>query len=244
MMHLYLVRHGIAMDREDPNCPPDTERPLTPKGMKRTHAAALGLHALKIHPDAVLTSPWLRAVQTAEIFCEVMGFSSKKIVQVDTLKGTSTPAELFGIRKTEGKNRPVLRPRTASASGDRPGPAHQRENHRTEKSRRRLPGSGTHLAAARPAHRALSSKHSSRTSQITAQVFVAPASRRGFCACAPSAPSHPRLNHHPQLPHKPLQLRNPLHRRLHPLLLPHKPRFPPSPIRTVRFPSIKKQGSP
>jgi len=95
MMHVYLVRHGIAMDREDPKCPPDTERPLTPKGMKRSHSAALGLRALKIRPDTILTSPWLRAVQTAEIFCEVMGFSSKKIVQVDALKGTSTPAELF-----------------------------------------------------------------------------------------------------------------------------------------------------
>jgi phosphohistidine phosphatase len=95
MMQVFLVRHGIAIDREDPKCPPDAERPLTPKGMKRSHAAALGLHALKFHPDAVLTSPWLRALQTAEIFCEVMGFSSKKIVQVDALKGTSTPAELF-----------------------------------------------------------------------------------------------------------------------------------------------------
>ena len=95
MMHLYLVRHGIAMDREDPKCPPDTERPLTPKGMKRTHAAALGLRALGVKPDAMLTSPWLRAVQTAEIFSEVMGFSSKKIIRLDALKGTSTPAELF-----------------------------------------------------------------------------------------------------------------------------------------------------
>jgi len=43
MMHVYLIRHGIAVDREDPICPPDTERPLTPKGMKRSHAAALGL---------------------------------------------------------------------------------------------------------------------------------------------------------------------------------------------------------
>jgi phosphohistidine phosphatase len=95
MMHVYLVRHGIAMDREDPKCPPETERPLTPKGMKRSHAAALGLRALKIRPDAILTSPWLRAVQTAEIFSEVIGYSSKKIAQVDALKGTSTPAELF-----------------------------------------------------------------------------------------------------------------------------------------------------
>jgi phosphohistidine phosphatase len=95
MMILYLVRHGIAVDRDDPNCPPDAERPLTPKGMKKSHAAALGLRALKIKPDAVLTSPWLRAAQTADIFCEVIGFPSKKIIPSDALKGTSNPADLF-----------------------------------------------------------------------------------------------------------------------------------------------------
>ena len=95
MMLLYLVRHGIAVDREDPNCPPDTERPLTPRGMKKSHAAALGIRAMKVKPDAVLTSPWLRAMQTAEIFSEVIGFSSKKIIRTDALKGTSTPAELL-----------------------------------------------------------------------------------------------------------------------------------------------------
>jgi phosphohistidine phosphatase len=94
-MLLYLIRHGIAVDREDPNCPPETERPLTPKGMKRTRAAALGLHALGAKPDTVLTSPWLRAAQTAEIFCEVFGIAPKTIVQTDALKGTSTPAELL-----------------------------------------------------------------------------------------------------------------------------------------------------
>ena len=95
MMHLYLIRHGIAVDREDPDCPPDTERPLTPKGMKRSHAAALGLRALDVKPNAVLTSPWLRAVQTAEIFCETIGYSSKKIIRTDALKGTSAPSDLL-----------------------------------------------------------------------------------------------------------------------------------------------------
>lgn len=94
-MHLYLIRHGIAVDREDPNCPPDTERPLTPKGMKRSHSAALGLHALGVKPNVVLTSPWLRAVQTAEIFCETLGFPPKKILRTDALKGTSAPADLL-----------------------------------------------------------------------------------------------------------------------------------------------------
>jgi phosphohistidine phosphatase len=94
-MHVYLIRHGIAVDREDPNCPPDTERPLTPKGMKRSQAAALGLRALDVKPTAVLTSPWLRAVQTAEIFCETIGYPSKKIIRTDALKGTSAPADLL-----------------------------------------------------------------------------------------------------------------------------------------------------
>lgn len=95
MMHLYLIRHGIAVDREDPNCPPDTERPLTPKGMKRSHAAALGLRALDVKPNAVLTSPWLRAAQTAEIFCETIGYPTKKIIRTDALKGTSSPSDLL-----------------------------------------------------------------------------------------------------------------------------------------------------
>ena len=94
-MHLYLIRHGIAVDREDPNCPPDTERPLTPKGIKKTHAAALGLRALDVKPSAVLTSPWLRALQTAEIFCESIGYPSKKIIRTDSLKGTSSPGDLM-----------------------------------------------------------------------------------------------------------------------------------------------------
>ncbi len=95
MMQLYLIRHGIAVDREDPNCPPDTERPLTPKGVKRSHAAALGLRALDVKPGVVLTSPWLRALQTAEIFCEAFGYPSNKILRTDALKGTSAPSDLL-----------------------------------------------------------------------------------------------------------------------------------------------------
>jgi phosphohistidine phosphatase len=94
-MLLYLIRHGIAIDREAPNCPPDTERPLTPKGIKRSRASALGLHALGVKPNAVLTSPWLRALQTAEIFCETLGYPSKKIIRTDALKGISAPADLM-----------------------------------------------------------------------------------------------------------------------------------------------------
>lgn len=95
MMQLYLIRHGIAVDRDDPRCPPDTERPLTPKGIKRSRAAAMGLRALDIKPNAVLTSPWLRALQTAEIFCAALRYPAKKIIRTDALKGMSSPSDLL-----------------------------------------------------------------------------------------------------------------------------------------------------
>ena len=74
-MILYLVRHGIAVDRNDPKSPPEPERPLTAKGVQKTRAAALGLQALGAKPDVLITSPYVRAAQTAEIFAEALGFS-------------------------------------------------------------------------------------------------------------------------------------------------------------------------
>src|SRR5581483_8354066 len=82
-MRLYLMRHGIAIDREDPDCPPDPERFLTPKGIQRTRAAARGLRALRVKPAALLTSPYVRAVQTGEIVCEVLGLDAKQLRTTD-----------------------------------------------------------------------------------------------------------------------------------------------------------------
>jgi phosphohistidine phosphatase len=93
-MRLYLMRHGIAIDREDPDCPPDPDRYLTPKGIQRTRAAARGLRALRVKPAALLTSPYVRAVQTGEIVCEVLGLDPKQLRTTDTLKPEAKPARL------------------------------------------------------------------------------------------------------------------------------------------------------
>ena len=77
-MRLYLMRHGMAIDREDPDCPPEAERYLTPKGIERTRAAAHGLLELNIKPTVLLTSPYVRAVQTGEIVCEVLDLDPKR----------------------------------------------------------------------------------------------------------------------------------------------------------------------
>ena len=59
-MRLYLVRHGIAVD----DARVDASRPLTNKGRKRLRKTA---HALRERIDLILTSPLVRAVQSAEI---------------------------------------------------------------------------------------------------------------------------------------------------------------------------------
>ena len=94
-MILYLVRHGIAMDRTDPKCPPEAERPLTARGVQKTRSAALGLRAMGAKPEVMITSPFVRAAQTAEIFAEALGFAVEKIRVNDHLKPAANPGEII-----------------------------------------------------------------------------------------------------------------------------------------------------
>lgn len=93
-MRLYLMRHGIAIDRGDPDCPSEPERYLTPKGIQRTRAAARGLRALRVKPATLLTSPFVRAVQTGEVVCEVLGLDSKQLQTTEALRPEAKPARL------------------------------------------------------------------------------------------------------------------------------------------------------
>jgi len=63
---LYLVRHGLAEERGE-LWPDDSKRPLTEGGMSRMRKAVRGLARLGVSLDVVLTSPLVRARQTAEI---------------------------------------------------------------------------------------------------------------------------------------------------------------------------------
>jgi len=68
-IELYLIRHGLAEPRGDA-WPDDTKRPLTHKGVERLRLEAGALAALGVSFDRVLTSPLVRARQTAEIIAE------------------------------------------------------------------------------------------------------------------------------------------------------------------------------
>ncbi|GAB4495325.1 MAG: phosphohistidine phosphatase SixA [Anaerolineales bacterium] len=70
-MRLYFLRHGIAEDREKWQGD-DTDRPLTEKGRKRLERTAKNIAPLDLELDAIITSPLLRARETAEIMAKIL----------------------------------------------------------------------------------------------------------------------------------------------------------------------------
>lgn len=71
-MRLLIIRHAIAVARGTPGIP-DAERPLTEEGEAKFREAARGLARLVDRPDGLLTSPWLRAAQTARLAAQAWG---------------------------------------------------------------------------------------------------------------------------------------------------------------------------
>ena len=65
---IWLLRHGDAAEGS-----PDAERPLTDKGREQSRAAGAALKAIGVEIDACLTSPKVRAADTARIACEQLG---------------------------------------------------------------------------------------------------------------------------------------------------------------------------
>jgi phosphohistidine phosphatase len=65
---IWLLRHGDAEDGS-----PDEQRKLTSKGEKQARAAGAALSALGVEPAACLSSPRVRAADTARLACERLG---------------------------------------------------------------------------------------------------------------------------------------------------------------------------
>jgi phosphohistidine phosphatase len=80
---LYLIRHGVAEERGDA-WPDDSKRPLTEDGTSRMRKAARGLSRLGVVFDIVLTSPLVRARQTAEIVAGGLA-PRPSLVNIDSL---------------------------------------------------------------------------------------------------------------------------------------------------------------
>ena len=104
-MNLFLLRHGVAVERDEFDYAGDAARPLTPKGKKQLRTVAAALRALGLCFDVILSSPLVRARQTAEIIAVELKLQ-KHLVFADELKPGGDAKKLVqkiaGLKKVPG----------------------------------------------------------------------------------------------------------------------------------------------
>ena len=94
-MNLYLFRHGIAMDRGLPGYEDDSQRPLTPKGAARIYRIAQAMEHLGVKLDLVLSSPYVRTQQTAQILASLYKIEDR-VHLTENLTPMHPPSALIG----------------------------------------------------------------------------------------------------------------------------------------------------
>ena len=106
-MQIILFRHGPAGSRNSERWPNDALRPLTVRGRERTRRAARGLGTLLARQPVILTSPFKRAKQTADLLAEELLVSSP-VAEPALEPGASQRALLQKLAKTKSDECVVL----------------------------------------------------------------------------------------------------------------------------------------
>jgi len=104
-MNLFLLRHGLAVERDEIHFASDHLRPLTPKGKRQLRKIVAAMRAMELNFDVILSSPLVRARQTAEIVAADLKLK-KRLDFVDELRPGSDARKL--VQKIVGlKKAPV-----------------------------------------------------------------------------------------------------------------------------------------
>jgi phosphohistidine phosphatase len=94
-MKLYLLRHAIAAERDPDIYPDDSLRPLTASGRKKMGKIANALCRMGLQVDLILSSPYLRARQTAEIARKGLNLKKERLLLIDALAPAGDPERLI-----------------------------------------------------------------------------------------------------------------------------------------------------
>ena len=104
-MELYILRHGIAVERGTPGYKKDSDRPLTPEGEEKMRQIADAMRGMDLKFDLILSSPYARAEQTAKI---VAGELDEDVSYSDYLVPGANALELIGEINDERPQRVLL----------------------------------------------------------------------------------------------------------------------------------------
>jgi phosphohistidine phosphatase len=105
-LELILVRHAIAFERDRARWYDDRERPLSPEGKRKFRRAAAGLARWLPKVDLLLTSPLVRARQTAELLTVVARWP--KATECDALAPGNAPTDVLAALRTYQATRIAL----------------------------------------------------------------------------------------------------------------------------------------
>jgi len=92
-MKLYLVRHAIAEDLA--NHEDDSLRPLTEKGREKMKRIAAALNEIGVQPDLIISSPYVRASQTASVLAKELKYK-EELLYSDFLVPMGEPNDMIG----------------------------------------------------------------------------------------------------------------------------------------------------
>jgi phosphohistidine phosphatase len=96
-MEVYMLRHGDAVPRGTPGYPND-DRPLTEGGIKKLIESAKGISSLVENFDVIISSPLVRALDTAKITAEATGYG-KEIITTGYMIPGNPMRSLFNVLK-------------------------------------------------------------------------------------------------------------------------------------------------
>ena len=95
-MKIYLIRHGVAREPVSADFEADSQRPLTAEGRDAITRIAHALKKLDVRPDLILSSPYVRAEQTAAILAKEFDLE-KRLVLSELLAPEGKAEEIIGM---------------------------------------------------------------------------------------------------------------------------------------------------
>ena len=106
-MELYFLRHAMAAEPGSISVAHDSERPLTTEGIQRMEESVEGMRRIGFSFDHLISSPYVRAVETAKIVAKGLGFKGT-IKFSDKLTPSTTIKDFFKLLKELSPESKVL----------------------------------------------------------------------------------------------------------------------------------------
>src|ERR1051326_8994399 len=104
-MEIYVLRHGIAVDRGTKGYSNDSKRPLTEEGEQKMHEIAAAMLEMGLQFDLILSSTLVRAQQTAKIVADQLG---EEVTTTDLLSPDAKALELIAEINDEKPHQVLL----------------------------------------------------------------------------------------------------------------------------------------